>query len=208
MSATRWLDADARSRITKVVRDVESRTAAEIVVTLKPRSDTYRHADFATGALTALVALLVYVYAPITFHDGLAPPAIVCAFAGGALLSDAVSAVKRVFVRRAALARAVATNARAAFFDQRVGSTSQRTGILVYVSLFERKACVLADTGVDIDAMEPAWSARVGELEASLRASDPVSAFVASLASLGALLAEKLPVRAGDVNELPDEVAS
>ena len=202
------LGAEARRAIGAVVRDIESRTAAEIVVTVRARAAAYRHADFAFGALCALAALGVYVYAPITFADDTAPLAIAACFLGGALLAAALDPLKRLFTRRGARREAVRLGARAAFFDQRVGSTRARSGVLVFVSVFEREVEVLPDIGIDVGAMGERWQKAVADLEAAVRDGGALDQLERALRGLGDELAEAMPIGADDVNELPDEVAS
>lgn len=201
-----WLDAAARARFAKVVATIESKTSAEIVVTVRERASTYRHVDLAIGAVLGLAMLLVYVYAPIVFDDGHAVPAVVAAFVGGALLSSALDAPKRLFVPRAERQKLVATAARAAFVEQGISATRGRTGILVYVSLLENAVEVVPDIGVDVEALGPDWKTAVGKLAGLARASATPDAIADALLALREPLALLLPVREDDVNELPDGV--
>jgi uncharacterized membrane protein len=187
-----WLDAKGRAEVGTVIGEIEARTAAEIVVTVRRRSASYRHVDLAVGAAFALIALLVYVYAPAEFDDNLAPLAIVSAFVAGALGTAAIDPWKRLLVGRRARSESVQRAARAAFYDQRIASTVSRKGILVYVSLFEREVAVLPDVGVSVP------------IEVSIKSFDE---FVRTLKAAGEVLATEMPVTADDVNELPNEVA-
>ena len=203
-----WLEPAARKRIGAIVRAIEARTSAEVVVIVRARSSAHRHVDLALGAALGFAALLVYVFAPVTFNDDVAPLAIASCFAAGALLSASLNVVKRPFVRRAARREAVRLAARAAFVDQGVASTRSRRGLLVYLSLFEREADVVADVGVDVSAMGPAWAQGIAALEAAVRGGGAVEEVGKALLALGDLLATAMPVTADDVNELPDEVAA
>lgn len=206
MSSGDWLDADARHRIGELVRAIEARTSAEIVVTVRLRSAVYREVDLAVGSALGLAALLIYVFYPVTFVDDLAPAAIASCYLAGALLTASVHALKRPLLSRGRRRAAVATAARAAFVDQGVGATRARTGILVYVSLFEREAEIVADGGVDVAAMGDAWGSATAAVEAAVRGPADLPAFVAAMKKLGEALAEALPAGDDDVNELPDEL--
>jgi len=54
--------------------------------------------------------------------------------------------------------------------------------------------------------MGVAWTEAVARLEASV-SGESIDAFVTAMKALGELLAERMPVGEGDINELPDEVA-
>jgi putative membrane protein len=88
-----------------------------------------------------------------------------------------------------------------------VGRTHDRNGILVLVSLFERRASLVPDVGIDAAALGPEWKARVDAVEASLEGGPSIDRFVEALRALAAPLAAAMPHRDDDVNELPDEVA-
>jgi putative membrane protein len=208
MTRSTWLSAEARKTLAGCVKAIEEKTAAEVVVTVRDRSDTYRHVDVATGTALAALMLAVYVYFPVDFPDAPAPAAIVLAFVGGVLLSAAVDPLKRLFVTKAARRRAVRLSARAAFVDQGIGATVARTGILVYVSLFEREVEVVADVGVDVMQMGEAWTSTVAAIEACARAGATPEQLGSALKKLSEPLAQSMPRRANDVNELPDEVVT
>lgn len=208
MSVAGWMGPEARRAIADRVRDIESTTAAEVVVTVRARSAEYRHVEVAVGAAFGLLAVLVYVYAPITFVDDLAPLAIAVAFVAGMLLTNAIAGLKRPLVSRKARRLAVRLASRAAFVDQGIARTQSRKGVLVYLSLFEREVEVVPDVGVDVGAMGEAWSKAIVELEVAFRRSRSVAEVVTRLDALGAALAAGMPITPDDVNELPDEVAS
>jgi putative membrane protein len=208
VKAARWLSAPARRAFAATVKAIESRTAAEIVVTVRVRSGAYRHVDVAFGAALAGLMLLVYAYAPVVFADDVAPPAIAACFFAGILLASSLDPLKRALLGRGARREMVEMAARAAFFDQGIASTVARSGVLVYVSLFEREVEVVADTGVDVTRMGATWTSAVAALEACARAGTSPEEFAAKLERLGEPLAEAMPPRADDTNELPDEVVT
>lgn len=205
--ASSWLEPSAKGAITDVVRAVESKTNAELVVMVRAAAATHRHVDLGFGALLAFLAVLGYVYLPVTFVDDLAPPAIALCFVSGVMFSNAIDALKRSLLSRSARRAAVALSARAAFVDQRIGSTRERVGVLVYLALFEREAEVLADVGIDTAKLGAPWRTAVDRIEAVARNAGTITELGAALGALGEALAIAVPKTENDVNELPDEVA-
>ncbi|HMY19500.1 MAG TPA: hypothetical protein PKA58_24415, partial [Polyangium sp.] len=61
MSTIAWHDEAIKRRIEELIHEVESKSSAEIVVTVKPRSGDYRSADLTFAAIMALVGLCIYV---------------------------------------------------------------------------------------------------------------------------------------------------
>jgi len=90
------------------------------------------------------------------------------------------------------------------FFDQRVHHTKDAVGVLLYVSLFERMAAVMADERVMATLGQDRIDQICRELTGRLRRDEPIDALCATAESVGDLLAPDLPRRAGDSNDLPD----
>lgn len=205
-TAIPWFAPAASARVADVVRRVESQTSAEIVVTVRAASDAYRDADLLAGSLLGFLLLCVYLYAPVTFTDDLVGPAVALAFTLGFLLSARVAPVRRLFLARGRRRSAVRAAAREAFVDQSIATTRGRTGVLVFVSLLERRVEVVPDVGVTNAPLPAHWETTVAALERSLEPGLDLARFEQALAALAAPLSQALPRQDGDVNELPDEV--
>jgi putative membrane protein len=128
------------------------------------------------------------------------------AFTLAALTSHFVPALKRLLTSKARRLAAAERGARKAFTELRIAKTKQRSGILVFVALFERTAVVLADEGVPVALLGEPYAAGVSGLTRSVAELD-FEAFLAKLAEFGPLLAGVLPRRPDDENELCDDVA-
>ncbi len=197
----------AKARVTEAIKQIEAQTSAEVVVAVRRRSGTYRQADYLFGFVCSLVVLGVLLFAPQEFLVEAMPLDVLLAFAAGAFLSSRVAIVERALTSRKARRAQVALAARAAFVDLGVTRTSGRTGVLVYVSAFERAVEVVADLGFSADArarLEPRFQA----LDAAVRGGLELDPFLAALTALGPPLGELYPHRDDDVNELPDEVSA
>jgi putative membrane protein len=119
------------------------------------------------------------------------------------VLVNRITPLKRVLVPRRRMVERALVAARSHFVEQGISVTRDRSGILVYVSLLERTACVVADVGIDQSKLGEAWIKKLAELEGAVRREDP-AAFAATLKELGPILEGPYPVREDDVNELPD----
>jgi putative membrane protein len=86
-----------------------------------------------------------------------------------------------------------------------VFKTAGRTGILIFLSLFERRVVILADSGIHAAVPPSAWDEIAGRLAASLKRGERGAALVRAIQECGALL-ERPPLSraADDANELPD----
>jgi putative membrane protein len=133
------------------------------------------------------------------------PLDILVGFALGYGVSRLVPPVRRVFVPRAKRRAAVDMAAKAAFVDLGVTRTTGRTGVLVFVSIFEQMVIIVCDIGVTKEAQRATDEVQ-GVLEGALTRSS-MRAFAEALEGLGPRFAPSMARSADDVNELPDEVA-
>ena len=92
------------------------------------------------------------------------------------------------------------------FAAQGLHLTTNRMGVLIYASLGERRAVVIADRGVAAKVEPEEWEAVVGALITGMKAKDPGAGFAAAIAKAGEILAAHCPRRPDDKNELPDTV--
>jgi putative membrane protein len=190
----------ARQRVTEAVAVVESQTSAELVVVVHRTSGNWREVDLAVGAATAFGALLLVLFHPKPIPVVAIPVDVALAFAAGAVLCASLSPFRRLLLPRRRVEAQVRACARAAFVEQGVSRTRGRTGVLVYVSTFERRVDVVADLGIDAKLLE--GSARA--LSAAVARGADFDAFIEGLRTLGPALAGSLPRADDDVNELPD----
>jgi len=194
---------DAKEKLSGAVTELEGGTAAEVVVSVRARSATYRDVDFLTGFGFALVALVVLLFDPLELDERLFPLEVALAFLIGSAVSANVLAplVLPEKRRRDEVDRA----AKAAFVDQKIGATTRRCGLFVYCSGLEGMVKLVLDVGLPEEKLAKELEVARSSLESALRRDD-VGAFVAALQALGKALARELPRREDDVNELADEV--
>lgn len=202
MAATFFAD-EAQKLIVGAVQAVESKSSAEIVVSVRARSDEYREVDLIAGTLAAIVTLAVLIYHPAELDENLMPAETLAAFAVVSILVNKISGLKRLLTPGKKMRARLLTAARSHFVEAGISRTRDRSGILVFVSELERAVCVVPDIGIDEARLGEPWKAKLVDLERAGHAGD-VLAFVSALTALGPVLGESYPRREDDVNELPD----
>ncbi|GMV16141.1 MAG: hypothetical protein HS104_31615 [Polyangiaceae bacterium] len=202
-----WLSDAAKQRVERAIVALEARTSAEVVVTVRQRSGSYLASDLSFASILSGLGLFVYVYHPAEFADDLVPPALLVLYACAAFFCAQVPPLRRLFVRASTQADNARKAALTAFHEQRIHATTGRTGILIYVSLFERAVEVVPDVGVDPRKLGADFGAAVLEIASAVR-GDGLSQLERGLAQLGTPLSRGLPRAADDVNELPDGMVS
>lgn len=201
-----FLSDAAKQALTDAVRDVESRSSAELVVAVRARSGSYLHADLIAGILVALAGLIGLLFSPWPF--ALVWFVIDPLLAGilGALLASRLPAVRRTLTLPRVRRQQVETAARSTFVEKGIHGTTGRTGVLLYISLLEREAAVIHDLGVDTLATTDGWRDAVGRIEDVVRRGEDGLAVAGLVRALGDLLAPAFVRSHQDVDELANEV--
>jgi putative membrane protein len=116
--------------------------------------------------------------------------------------------VIRFCAGQARMHRAVREAALASFSRHGVYSTKERTGVLVFISLLEKRVEILADQGIHEKVGEEYWRSLVRKLVAGIRAGKALDTLVEVIGQIGHGLATHFPHRKGSRNELSDELQS
>ena len=219
-----YLTAEEHQLVSAAVSSAEEHTAGEIVTIIADRSDGYSDIALAWAALAAFFAIALMALFPqpfVTLWDaifggwGEAPlPAALFAMAGaaGTLVFILVWLVQLPDTVRFALApgrvktdRALnrAINLFKAAAERR---THGRTGIVIYLSMQEHRAEIVADEAITARVKDQVWGEAMVALLAHLRDGRVAEGMVAAVEQVGAILAEHFPSHEDDRNELPDRL--
>jgi putative membrane protein len=196
-------DDAAHQLLTDCVRKIETTSDAELVVVVRARSGNYRHADYLCGSLLAFASLLLLLFLPFDFHHYWVAIDVALFFALGTFLSARSNQLRRLLTSEKFREETVRTCAAAMFYEAGIANTSAEMGILVYLSILERRLELFADRGVlkCVNALE--WNQALFELHQAGRKPEPPT-FQLALENLGAVLARHVPCTGENPNELPD----
>jgi putative membrane protein len=200
----KFLTASERLTIEKTVKQAEATTSGEIVVMAVWSSSNYPAAIMATsGAISLMLAiggtlllrnenmwmfLALFALCFIVAHEAV----------------KRIPALKRPFVNRKEIAEEVEEAAIRAFYLRKVHETRDRTGILIYISLFEHCVRVLADSGIDAKVGKHAWEEVVATIIKGIGEKRQGAAICKAVEQCGKLLSQHFPRRSDDRNELDD----
>lgn len=224
MADTPYLDAQAQQTVTNAVAEAELHTSGEIVTVLADRSDGYTDIALAWSALAAFLALTFCVTFPdwilntyAGFHGGWntqwTPREIFSMAAGAAIfwflvlwliqLSDGVR-----FALVPGKVKTLRVHARAvAHF--KVGAerrTHGRTGIMIYLSMKEHRAEIVADEPIAAKVPAEVWGEAMADMLVEIREGRIAEGIAAGVRDVGVVLSEHFPRSEDDENELPDRL--
>jgi putative membrane protein len=191
-------------RIAEAITRAEKATSGEIVAVVAAESSTYLYAPFLWASVVALLVpwpLILWTWWPAAwiYLAQVAAFALVLA----ATLPRPVrywlvpGYVKRARAHRRALEQ---------FVTQNLHTTAGRTGVLIFISVAERHAEIVADAGIEARVASGTWQEIVTRLTAAFTAGRHTDGFVAAIEEVGGHLAQHFPPGSLDVNELPDHL--
>jgi len=219
-ASERFTEKDKQA-IRDAVAEAEKKTSGEIVPVVATRSGRYDRSEDILGVILGVLAvaavwLLFQKIEPkggdwgggltIAFRLGSFLLTFVAAFVVGVVLSTFVPALAHPFIAKKELREEVLRSARQAFVEFRVRGTTGSTGILIYVSLFERMAWVLGDRAISEKLDQAKWDETKDLVIDGLRNGKPAEGICSAIRRCGELLLQHFPVAPDEVNELSNEL--
>ena len=218
------------SAIEAAVREAETRTTGEIYCVVSEESSDYGETPLAYAAGVALLApaILLVAGVHVSIPDFFATwsaaqvgeaieQSVRSALIGTIVLQGvlfvataliaAIPPVRRALTPRGLKRDRVRRRAAEQFLAKNLHLTRERTGVLIFVSLGERMAELIADDGIASQVGPKVWDQAMAALTEGLKRGQPAAGFAAAIGLCADVLAERFPPREGDnPNELPDAV--
>ncbi|MBI9099061.1 MAG: TPM domain-containing protein [Spirochaetaceae bacterium] len=207
-------------RIKDAVREAESKTSGEIVTAIINESSDYAFyellASIVGGFLYYTICLIFYSdisgllqnmfwsYSDIfpTLFIGITTVLVI----GLLYLISNINGVDRLIVPSKVISRKVNRRALLFFGESGLFNTRDRTGVLLFISLREKRVELLADSGINDKVKQEDWAEIVNNLISRLKENRMVDGLVEAVNSCGEMLVENFPIKPDDENELSDDV--
>jgi putative membrane protein len=203
-NAETFLTQAEQDALVECVKKAESTTSGEIVPVIATMSYDYPRAgligSIILGALAAVALTLALGREDMWVFLALFLALFFCF----SRLFDAFPALKRPFVSKREMREEVAEAAFTAFHAHGLHDTRDKTGIILYVSVFERSVQVLADKGINELVNPLAWEEVVAMVTEGIRAGKPGQALCKGVTRCGEMLTERFPIKSDDTDELPN----
>ena len=219
-----YLSEAEHRQVSDAVAAAEANTAGEIVTVVAGRSDGYSDVALAWAAIVAFTAIAFLALFP-DFYLGLVdrmtgdwnaewtPRGIFSlALAVGIIKFGAMwllqlwKPLRFLLIPGPIKSARVRGRAVAVFKAAAERRTHGRTGILIYLSLAEHRAEILADKAI-ADQVEPeVWGEAMAALVDEVKAGRPGAGMAKAVEQVGIVLARILPPTLGDTNQIPDRL--
>ncbi|MCD4651414.1 MAG: hypothetical protein K8S56_06475 [Candidatus Cloacimonetes bacterium] len=214
------LTQEEQQRITKAVTKAENGTSGEVTVAIIRESSDYAAHEllFAIigGMIISLVMLLftqpieiwlqtkLWRYSSgylVLFYIAIHFAAVLVLY----LLAN-LPVIDRLIIGRATMSKKVNQRAFRHFVESGTHTTRDNTGILIFISILERRVELLADTGINSKIAPEEWQSIVTNIIDGIHQKHFVEKLEVSIGKCGELLRQHFPADESNPNELNDAV--
>lgn len=218
------MDQKAQDIVTAAVAEAEANTSGEIVTVLADRSDGYTDVALLWAVAVSFTAMALVTAFP-DFYTDMADRMLgrwSHVWTSGELLTLVTGIGLLKFLAMWALQLwqplkfalipkpvKVGRVRDAAVRHFKVGAdrrTHGRTGVLLYLSLREHRAEIVADEAIASKVDAEVWGQAMADMLAEIRKGHIGEGLAAGVRDVGQVLAEHFPRGSDDVNELPDRL--
>ena len=210
--------------VTEAVARAERLSDGEIVTIVADRSDSYHDVALHWAVLAMLFVPAAFAIVPQTLVDDLSAALLGwnAELSRGVVMTILIVKLAIVFLivrlllafapLRMALtpsvtkSRRVARRALQLFRVAAEKKTSGRTGVLLYLSLMEHRAEIVADEAIHSKVKPEVWGEAMEALIERVKAGRPGEGMAVAVDRIGEVLASCLPKTLDDPNQIPDRL--
>lgn len=198
------ISAEDRERIASAIRTAETKTSGEIVCVLARSSVGMPVLQLLCAAVLALaLPWLLVAFTGMAVYRILSLQVLLFL---ALLLLLSWPRLRIALLPRRARRAAAHRVAREQFLMRGIARTKDRSGVLIFVSLGERYARIIADDGIAARVPQAQWQGAIDALIAHMRDGRIADGFVAAIENCGNALAAHFPRTAETRDELPDRI--
>jgi len=204
--------------IKEAVKQAESRTTGEIALAITPESSNYAFWELLASCLVSLVLVICLFPLSSQLYGwldsilwGVKPWHIAACYltVGVGMIALLyllfnVPAIDYLIIPGGAKNISVTNRALRYFTESGVYNTKEHSGILIFVSYFERQVRIVADNGISEKISQDLWNLIADEMVESFSMGNTKDAFIGAIKRCGDLLAESFPPHEENPDELSD----
>ena len=214
------LKQDDLKKISSAVKNAEKKTSGEIVTAIIKESYNYAIYELIFAVITGLIYFVIMMFfvgnienwlQGIFWDYSIHHLVMFYGFSTFIVITilyfiGNISNVDRFIVAKKIMQKKVNERAIRHFMESGVYNTKDRTGILIFISILERRVELLADSGINEKIPQGKWQSIVDNIIKGIKKKNVTAHLIESINDCGDLLAQHFPIQPDDVNELSDEI--
>ena len=214
------LKKDDLKKINSAVKDAESKTSGEIPTAIIKESYNYAVYELLFAVIVGFIYFVVMMFfigsienqlqslfwdyhiGHLLIFYGFSTFLVIALF----YFLGNISTIDRLIVSKKIMWQKVKERALRHFMESGVYNTKDRTGILIFISILEKRVELLADSGINEKIPQGKWQNIVDNIIKGIKEKKVTPYLIESIDECGKILAQHFPIQPGDINELTDEI--
>ena len=185
-------------KIEEAIKTAEATTSGEIVPVILSESDDYIYTHF----LSALIFTIAGIYLSEHFNlfvYNYVITSMIWSVVGFCI--PYISGIKKILLTQNEIDEEVNQRALQAFYAQNLHNTKDQTGILIFISLLEKRVIILGDRGINEKVEENFWNEELNHILSSIKNNELPQGLSHVIKDMGEKLSTHFPIQADDQNQ-------
>ena len=197
---------DFKAKLYKTIEDIENNSLIEVVAVVKANSGKYRDVSLWVAIVVMFLTYTFFMFSPFVFEVYFIYFFSLLSLILAYLLVELIKPIKRLFTKKKRLIKNTDIYARAVFQKGGIRFTNDKIGMLIYVSLFEKRVKIIADRGAFTLVPNEFWREFKYDFISIFEKDNEADAFIEELKKMKPIFAEYILPIENDINELPDDL--
>lgn len=193
--------------INELITDAELKSDSEIVPMIVSRSDNYPAAHFRSAIIVSFLFSLGLYFSPLSIINPIyflwiQIPGLVL----GYYMANMPS-ITRLLITKQEIEYEVTQRAIEAFFEHNLHTTEQHNGVLIFISILEKKIKIITDVGVKKKVDQKIWDEIIFDFTEKVKEGHFVEALKNTIAATSDIMENYFPSNGNEKkNELKNDI--
>ena len=196
-----------REIIKELIMDAEKKSDSEMVPMIVLRSDNYPAAHFRAAIIVSFLFSLGLYFSPLSIINRIyflwiQIPGLLL----GYVLAN-IPFIARLLITKQEVEFEVTQRAIEAFFEHNLHTTEQHNGVLIFISMLERKIKIITDVGVKKKIEQKIWDEIISDFTNEVKKNNFTEALKSTIIATSNVLENYFPATGQTKkNELRDDI--
>jgi putative membrane protein len=184
-----------RDQIKELITQAEQKTSSELVPMIVGRSDRYPAAHFRAAIIVSFIFSIILYYSPFSiinpiYYLWVQLPGLVLGYYLGN-----IPKISRLLITKQEIEYEVTQRAIEAFFNHRLHVTEHHNGVLIFISLMERRIKIITDVGVQEKVDQKVWDEIIYAFTTEVGKGEFIGALKNTINATSNVLENYFPIR-------------
>ncbi|MBC7427043.1 MAG: TPM domain-containing protein [Bacteriovorax sp.] len=182
-----------RDQIKQLITEAEEKSNSELIPMIVGHSDLYPAAQFRAAIIVSFIFSVGLYLSPLSIINPIwflwiQIPGLLLGYTLGCLPT-----FTRYLITKREVEYEVTQRAIEAFFDHNLHTTEKHNGVLIFISIMERKIKIITDVGVKAKVDQKVWDEIVGDFTSGVRNGEFVEALKNTIIAAASVLENYFP---------------